>query len=229
MASRLLFPSDRTAFVYTGPGQPILVPESNPLVIYLDQACTLLADIYLPGVGRIVNSTIYTDDAGLVPEFLGPTDVTRLYAKPTDGAPVPIDAAFGPRIDTLTATVGSIGGSGTTGGILSGVGVPDPTLGFEGEFYIDTAAHVIYGPKTNDAWGAGTSMIGPSGTGASSYTHSQFASASTWLITHPLPFVPSVTIVDSGGSQVYGDVKVLSPSQIQVDFSAPFSGSAFLS
>ena len=37
----------------------------------------------------------------------------------------------------------------------------------DGDFYIDTTAWDIYGPKTSGAWGSGTSIIGPSGGGAS--------------------------------------------------------------
>src|SRR5690606_21429229 len=35
--------------------------------------------------------------------------------------------------------------------------------GVNGDFYIDTAADAIYGPKTAGAWGSGTSLIGPQG------------------------------------------------------------------
>lgn len=47
--------------------------------------------------------------------------------------------------------------------VLSGAGVPDPGLGRDGEFYIDTAAAVIYGPKAAGGWGAGTALVGPQG------------------------------------------------------------------
>jgi len=53
------------------------------------------------------------------------------------------------------------GGGGNT--VLSGTGAPDSGLGDVGDFYIDTAAWDIYGPKGGGGWGSGTSMIGPQG------------------------------------------------------------------
>jgi hypothetical protein len=52
-------------------------------------------------------------------------------------------------------------------GMLYGVGAPTGVIGHDGDFYIDTNAHVIYGPKNFGVWPAGTSIIGPAGpTGA---------------------------------------------------------------
>src|SRR5690606_36030262 len=47
--------------------------------------------------------------------------------------------------------------------ILNGEGPPDAATGRDGEFYIDTQAHEIYGPKTSGAWGSGTSLVGEDG------------------------------------------------------------------
>jgi len=47
---------------------------------------------------------------------------------------------------------------------LNGSGAPsDEADGDDGDFYIDTTAWDIYGPKTSGAWGTGTSMIGADG------------------------------------------------------------------
>ncbi len=60
---------------------------------------------------------------------------------------------------------GEQGPQGNT--ILSGAGAPSFSLGSNGDFYIDTTAEAIYGPKTAGAWGSPTSLIGPAGaTGA---------------------------------------------------------------
>lgn len=45
----------------------------------------------------------------------------------------------------------------------NGTGAPSAGLGVDGDFYIDTEADVIYGPKTSGAWGSPTSLIGPQG------------------------------------------------------------------
>lgn len=55
-----------------------------------------------------------------------------------------------------------------------GSGAPDSSVGYDGDFYMDCDARVIYGPKTTGSWGAGTSTMGPTGptgpTGASGST-----------------------------------------------------------
>lgn len=47
--------------------------------------------------------------------------------------------------------------------ILNGSGAPASGLGVDGDFYIDTAGDLIYGPKTGGSWGSGTSIVGPAG------------------------------------------------------------------
>ena len=57
-----------------------------------------------------------------------------------------------------TGPAGADGADGST--ILSGSGAPvDNVTGSDGDFYIDTAAHTIYGPRTAGAWGVGTSLV----------------------------------------------------------------------
>ena len=64
-----------------------------------------------------------------------------------------------------TSAVGPEGPSGKS--VLSGSGAPSPSLGTDGDFYIDTTANLIYGPRASGAWGPGVSLVGPQGpTGA---------------------------------------------------------------
>ncbi len=53
--------------------------------------------------------------------------------------------------------------------MLTGVGAPASSLGALGNFYIDTTAQTLYGPKTSSGWPAGTPLIvsGSSGPQAS--------------------------------------------------------------
>jgi hypothetical protein len=44
--------------------------------------------------------------------------------------------------------------------ILNGTAAPAATLGNDGDFYIDTVATRLYGPKTDGAWGAGVALKG---------------------------------------------------------------------
>ena len=61
------------------------------------------------------------------------------------------------------------------------------------------------------------------------YTHTQNVSSATWTITHNLGFSPAVSVVDSGGNHVVGDVNYVSVNVLTVSFSAPFGGLAYLS
>lgn len=60
------------------------------------------------------------------------------------------------------------------------------------------------------------------------YIYEQMVASSAWTISHPLKKFPSVTIVDSAGNIVFGDVAYLSDSQITITFTAEFSGKAYL-
>jgi hypothetical protein len=56
---------------------------------------------------------------------------------------------------------GSPGANGSS--ILNGFGAPSSALGANNDFYLDRQNWLIYGPKTNGAWGSGVSIIGPQG------------------------------------------------------------------
>lgn len=60
------------------------------------------------------------------------------------------------------------------------------------------------------------------------YTHTQVSASNSWVIIHNLGKKPSVTIVDSGDNVVIGDVIYNSVDQLTVNFSAAFSGKAYL-
>jgi hypothetical protein len=61
------------------------------------------------------------------------------------------------------------------------------------------------------------------------YHHKQNASTDVWEIGHGLGFYPNVTVMDSGGSTVEGELEHLSKNTLRVTFSAPISGDAYLS
>lgn len=63
-----------------------------------------------------------------------------------------------------TGATGPAGPSGKT--VLNGTGAPNGATGADGDFYIDTSANYIYGPKVSGAWGSGTSIVGPQGPGS---------------------------------------------------------------
>lgn len=60
-------------------------------------------------------------------------------------------------------------------------------------------------------------------------TFEQLVPSAEWNITHAYPYRPDVKIIDSAGDEVIGDITYPSATQVQILFSAPFSGSADLS
>jgi hypothetical protein len=64
---------------------------------------------------------------------------------------------------------------------------------------------------------------------AFTYEHDQPIPAAVWDITHSLGGHPSVTVVDSADTQCFGRVVYVSDMAVQVIFSAPFAGKAYLS
>lgn len=74
----------------------------------------------------------------------------------------------------------------------------------------------------------GESSSGGSGGGDKYYTFNQISSKSVWKIPHGLGKFPSVTIVDSGGNEVIGDIKYIDNNNLEITFSAAFSGIGYL-
>lgn len=60
------------------------------------------------------------------------------------------------------------------------------------------------------------------------FTHVQDVPELVWTITHNMGGYPSVTVVDSAGSTVLGDVNYISENEIELVFSSEFSGKAYL-
>lgn len=93
-----------------------------------------------------------------------------------------------PRGDVgATGAQGPAGATGSAGqngnSVLNGIGTPSNALGVNGDFYIDTADFLIYGPKSGGVWGSATEIIGaqgPSGaTGATGPTGPQGPAGAT--------------------------------------------------
>jgi len=103
-------------------------------------------------------------------------------------------------------------------GITETIEIPSVTLDL-----VEVAEQGPAGPPGADG------AVGPPGPpGGASYTHSQMVPAADWTITHNLARFPSVTVIDSAGSTVVGDVEYLSNNAIAVHFNAAFAGTAYL-
>lgn len=113
---------------------------------------------------------------------------------------------------------GSNGADGTDGySVLSGSGVPDPGLGVDGDFYINTAATTIYGPKAAGAWGSPTSLVGATGAtgaaGSNGSNGSNGTNATTILASSTLGSdQTSVSLVPSSATLTAGKTWILEAS-----------------
>lgn len=121
---------------------------------------------------------------------------------------------------------GSTGSPGPSG--PSGASGPDGQSGPPGP----SGATGAVGPSAYEAWLA----AGNSGSidefiatfGSQYYRYVQGTPAQTWDIHHPLNRYVAVSVVDSAGSLVEGDITYVSPTQLSISFSSPFAGEAYL-
>jgi len=60
------------------------------------------------------------------------------------------------------------------------------------------------------------------------HIHTQATPSTSWTINHALGGFPSVSVVDSAKTVVYGEITYISTSQVVVNFSSAFSGNAYL-
>lgn len=76
-----------------------------------------------------------------------------------------------------------------------------------------------------------TGPAGPPGDSilANSFVFDQGTPSSIWTVIHNLGFHPAVTVVDSGGNEVEGHTTYISVNELQISFTLPFGGKAFLS
>ena len=65
--------------------------------------------------------------------------------------------------------------------------------------------------------------------GIHSFVHNQGIAAATWSIVHDLGWFPNVTVIDSSGRTVEGDLTHLSDVALRLTFSGAFTGIAYLS
>lgn len=74
---------------------------------------------------------------------------------------------------------------------------------------------------------------GPQGEGmgveALAYRHVQQVASETWIVNHPLPYRPNISVTDSAGQEIWpGDTQYISSSTIQLTFSSSVGGEAYL-
>jgi len=60
------------------------------------------------------------------------------------------------------------------------------------------------------------------------YLHLQNIASNEWIINHNLDKYPSVTVIDSAGSEVIGEVEYMDLNNLKIKFAGSFSGKATL-
>ena len=70
-------------------------------------------------------------------------------------------------------------------------------------------------------------LVIASGNADANYVHDQTISSISWSVTHNLNKKASVTVVDSAGTVVVGEVEYLNDNSITITFNAAFSGYAY--
>ena len=60
------------------------------------------------------------------------------------------------------------------------------------------------------------------------FVYNQATSSDVWEIEHNLDKYPSVTVVDSGGSVVVGEIVYINKNNVRIAFTSAFSGKAYL-
>jgi hypothetical protein len=146
--------------------------------------------------------------------------------------------ATGPKGDTgLTGAQGAAGANGTNGTngtngstIWNGSGAPSNTLGSNGDFYMDTTNHIIYGPMASGVWPTtGTPLVGPAGpAGAQGPQGSQGPQGATGApgTTTSVIFYASIGgIINADGTTTGTGYTVVhtAPGNYVINFLLPFS------
>ena len=62
-----------------------------------------------------------------------------------------------------------------------------------------------------------------------SYEHMQGSASNSWTINHNLGFKPNVTVIDSAGNIVEGEIAYTNTNSLTVSFQSAFSGTAYIS
>jgi len=62
-----------------------------------------------------------------------------------------------------------------------------------------------------------------------SYEYTQGSASASWVIEHNLGFKPNVTVVDSAGNIVEGEIAYTNTNSLTVSFQSAFSGYAYIS
>lgn len=145
-------------------------------------------------------ATAPADATGAVNDFYLNTATGELYGPKTgatwSGATkISLKGATG-----ATGATGPAGANGTNGtngtSFLAGAGAPTATVGANGDYYFDTAASMLYGPKAGGAWPASGSAIGVTATPRTYYVDISMSGVATVAGSSVQAYVDTLTMKD---------------------------------
>jgi hypothetical protein len=142
----------------------------------------------------------------------GPAGVAGPTGATGSQGPIGLTGPAGPQgpagNNGSAGATGPAGASGTNGKTVAyGTANPTSSTGVDGDFYINTTTHTLFGPKASGAWPTGISLVGP--TGAAGPTGSQGAAGAQGIqgltgSTGPAPSGTGIVTVSSGTLQTPG-------------------------
>lgn len=122
--------------------------------------------------------------------LMGPQGVQGLQGERGFQGPTGVAGPQGP--------MGPSGANGLDGKtVLNGSGAPSAATGVNGDFYIDTLAKTIYGPKASGAWGSSTSLVGPQGPAGSASNFSTLWTSDTRIVDNGADLPGLIKILDN--------------------------------
>jgi len=124
-----------------------------------EQPNTILTGSGAPNSSTGIVGDLYLDTA--TTKLFGPKSATGWPASVSlvgPAGPAGATGGTGPA-----GPAGSSAATAATNTIRSGAGAPSAAIGADGDFYIDTSANQIYGPKALGAWPSAVSLVGPAG------------------------------------------------------------------
>ena len=183
------------------------------------------------------NKYYFTATAGQTRFYMNyiPNQVDVIY-NGSELAPIDYEANSGAYVDILFPSLAGdlfifnayVSSTGLDGGGIAGKLAKwnDTSVLSNAEPGIDYQAPITV--NTNGTAGNVTFVNNVLSIPRDTYTHDQQTASSTWVINHNMGKYPSVTIIDTAGDEVEGEVKHDSQNKITINFSSAFSGKAYL-
>jgi len=189
--------------------------------------------VYAYGQNQVVNrrytklelpynttSNVFTGEVNLIPVGYWKYEIYEVSFEA--GVPNIMDETNSPKTEVTVLAVSAENGI-VNGQVDSGKLHVHQPEGVEEDTYIK-----LDGVSDNYIYPYGDVETGVNQGGDKHYTHIQIQSIMVWNITHNLKKFPSVSVVDSAGSKVTGEVDYIDINTVRLTFTAEFGGEAYL-